>query len=300
MPHRGPRSTHRNHRRLNFGILLAGLLLGAGALGAQSSTPTHADGPEEYTVVRHVLVAAPDGSVAVEQEPDTRVVAAFKVNPNLWAANKIPVPVSYNPTGAPGGLDTASVIQTAIGTWNAAGAAFSFAWTGTSSGDTGSCDDNFHVDGVNTIAFKQLPGLTLGRTCTIFGGGRIVEFDMELDSDGVWSTSLPVPDFSYDLPTTVLHELGHAAGLGHSCGGVDVPCTSTLTKSVMYQSIGDGVSRRELTADDLQAIRTAYPPGNPSPTPTNTQSPTPVATVSPTPTQQPLQFRIRAPLLSKD
>ncbi len=285
---------------MSVGLLIAGLLLGAAALGAQRSTVTFADGPQEYTVVTHVLVASPDGSVAVEEESTTRVSAAFIVNPNQWPANKIPVPVSYNASGEPGGLNTSSVIQTAMGTWNAAGAAFSFTWAGTSNGDTGTCDENFHLDGINTIKFKQLPGLTLGRTCTIFGGGNIVEFDMELDSDAVWSTATPVPEFSYDLPTTVLHELGHAAGLGHSCGGVVVPCTSALTKSVMYQSIGDGVSRRELTADDLQAIRTAYPGGTPTSTPTVPASPTTVPTVTVTPTQQPLQFRIRAPLLSKD
>ncbi|MGE3075699.1 MAG: matrixin family metalloprotease [Dehalococcoidia bacterium] len=293
-----------HHRQLSVWLLLAGLLLGAAALGAQRSTPTLADGPEEYIVVRHVLVAAPDGSVALEEESEPRVVAAFKVNPNLWKASDIPVPVSYNPADAPAGLDVAGVIQTALGTWNASGAAFSFQWAGTTSGETGSCLDNqdFEVDGINTIKFVQLPGQVLGRTCTIFGktSGKLSEFDMELDSDGVWSTTTPVPEFSYDLPTTVLHELGHAAGLGHSCG-VDegVACTSQLTKSVMYRQIGAGESRRVLTADDLEAIRTAYPGGTPTPTPTSFPSPTAVPSVTP-PAQQPLQFRIRAPLLSKD
>ncbi|MGE0598506.1 MAG: matrixin family metalloprotease [Dehalococcoidia bacterium] len=291
------------HRRLSVVLLLAGMLFGAAALGAQRSTPTFADGPEEYVVVRHVLVASPDGSVAVEEEPASRVIAAFKVNPNLWAKSDVPVPVSYNPADAPAGVDVASVIQTAMGTWNAAGAAFSFTWAGTTSGETGSCldDQDFQVDGINTIKFVQLPGLTLGRTCTIFGktSGRLSEFDMELDGDGIWSTTSPVPEFSYDLPTTILHELGHAAGLGHSCGvNEGVACTSQLTKSVMYRQIGAGESRRVLTADDLAAIRTAYPGGAPTPSPTNFP-PTAAPSATP-PAQQPLQFRIRAPLLSKD
>ena len=287
------------HRKLSFALLLAGLLLGAAALGAQRSTPTLADSPQEYVVVRHVLVASPDGSVAVDEESESRVVAAFKVNPNLWAANRIPVPVKFNPDGEPGGIALEGVLQTAIATWNSAGSAFSFSWQGTSTGTTGACDTDFLVDGVNTVRFVQLPGLTLGRTCTIFGAGHLVEFDMEIDSDAPWSTSLPVSEFAYDLPTTVLHELGHAAGLGHSCTGFEIPCTSTLTKSVMYGQIGAGQSRRVLTDDDLQAIRTAYPSGAPTPTPTSSPSPTATPTATPT-TGQPLQFRIRAPLLSRD
>jgi hypothetical protein len=270
---------------------------------------------DEYVVVRHVLVASPDGTIAVEEE--SREIAEFKVNPNLWQANKIPVPVSYNPSGEPGGLNAPNVIQNAIGTWNGAGSGFSFIWGGTSGGDTGSCLNDFETDGANTIRFEKLSGLTLGRTCTIFGNGKLVEFDMELDSDGTWSVGTPVPGNAYDLATTVLHELGHALGLGHSCGEGGPVCNSTLRDSVMYRQVSAGESRRELTADDLEAIQTAYPGQAPTatatisatpttPTPTASTTPITIATTTATPTATqsapfPLfQVRVRAPLLSKD
>ncbi|MGB4861671.1 MAG: matrixin family metalloprotease [Tepidiformaceae bacterium] len=284
-------------------LLVFGVVAGLGAVVAQPALPTQATASEEVIVVRQVLVAAPDGSVAIEEE--SREIADLKVNPNLWDGDRLPVPVRYNADGEPGSLNASGVLQTAIGTWNGAGSGFSFIFAGSSDGDTGSCLDNFETDGANTIRFHQLPGLTLGRTCTIFGRGKLVEFDMELDSDANWSVATAVPRTAYDLPTTVLHELGHAAGLGHSCGNGSPACDSTLKKSVMYGVIGAGEARRELTADDLEAIRTAYPPTAPTPGPTATATPTiPATSVIGAPTQSapfPLyQVRVRAVLLSRD
>jgi uncharacterized protein (TIGR03382 family) len=55
----------------------------------------------------------------------------------------------------------------------------------------------------------------------------------------------------YDVQTAMTHELGHALGLAHS----------TVPGTVMFPSSApDDVSKRALAADDLEALRTLYPP----------------------------------------
>jgi len=77
-------------------------------------------------------------------------------------------------------------------------------------------------DGVNTVKFvDDLPSGVLGQTCTVWpvSGGTsatLTEFDMELSSKVQWSTAETTPATQYDLRSTILHEVGHAAGLGHT------------------------------------------------------------------------------------
>lgn len=290
------RTRHGTVRLFPLALLVLGLTLGALTLGRDDRAAVAA-APEGYVVVRHVFSLSADGMAIVEEETRTGVSAAFVVNPNLWDSRDLPVAVSYNAAGAPPGLDLPGIIQEAISSWNGADAAFSFAWAGSSAAGSGACGAQINTDGINTILFKDQPGTVLGITCSVHPAGNtthIVEFDMEIDNDaGFWAANLPVPFDRYDLPTTVLHELGHAAGLGHSCstsGGV--ACTSALTKSVMYRQISAGESRRALTADDIAGIRKAYPPPGSA-----TPGASPTATPSPTGA---LPFRIRAPLLSRD
>jgi hypothetical protein len=53
---------------------------------------------------------------------------------------------------------------------------------------------------------------------------------------------------SFDVETVALHEIGHTLGLLHS----DVP------GSVMFPSVSAGITKRALTEDDLQGIRSLY------------------------------------------
>jgi len=296
----------RSSRLLALALLIAGL---AGGFAAFQTGARAFDGTgEHYTVVRHTLYAVPGGGIAIEEEETIEVSAQFVVNNHIWNTSSLPLPVRYNSAGALPGHDMPAIIQRAIGSWNGAGSAFTFAWAGGGSGNTGSCGNAIDTDGQNTIAFKSLPGLTLGRTCTIYPPGansKLVEFDMEIDNEALlWSSSLPVPGDKYDLPTTILHELGHAAGLGHSAD----------SSAVMYFQVAAGQNKRALTADDLAGIMAAYPAAtSPSPTATNTPVPTnpPVSPSSPAlptvsiPTAVPTTvvpnvFQVRAPLLARD
>jgi hypothetical protein len=163
-------------------------------------------------------------------------------------------------------------------------------------------------DGVNSVRFSYLlPYGVLGSTCTITardaGGARhIVEFDMQFDGTTDWSVADSTPHGEYDLKSTVLHEFGHALGLGHS----GVP------GAVMQPEIGSGEQVRTPTSDDIAAVRALYgvadtpTPAPPTATPTIA---TPVATAPPTavPTVAPpttpaasLPFHLRMPGVAGD
>ena len=302
----GPQHRPTSRRLAPLAALALGLLLAAGALAA-ATTRGEAQS-SDYIVVRHVLYIAGDGSVAVEEESSSRVSAAFVVNKHIWNVDDIPIQVTYNPADAPAGHDVPALFQQAMTTWNNAGSNFRFQWAGESAGSTGSCSGNPQVDGLNNIKFTPLPPLTLGQTCTVYppgGNTRLVEFDMQLNPSIDWSSSLPVPGNKFDMATTILHELGHAAGLGHACGSdVGITCGDTHESTVMYPTLDTGISKRSLTQDDVDAIRAAYgaAAATPTSTPTETPTPTPAApTVIPTtPTGPQLFQRARAPLLARD
>jgi hypothetical protein len=251
-------------------IVFGALAAFAAAAGAQRSHP-RVDQDGEYFVVRHVLLAGAPISRPDAEEPGA-VSAQYSVNKHRWAATSMPVTVAYNSSGAPAGIDAAPLLQDAVAQWNGVSPTmFSFVWTGDATGIAGSCGTSVQRDGVNTVTFvDDLPAGWLGQTCTVWsvsGGANapLAEFDMELSSTVQWSTADTTPGTHYDLWSTVLHEMGHAAGLGHTSDG----------SAVMYASLKAGTQRRTLTADDRDGLLAAYPGANPTPTPTP-PTPTPV------------------------
>lgn len=204
-----------------------------------------------YTVVRSELVASGENASEVESQ----VVAQYFVNTNLWATAGAPVTVTYDNRGEiSGSHDIEGLIKQAVATWDAVTPnSFDFSYTGVAQGDAGGCASPINLDGMNTIKFAPLGG-TLGLTCTVYLGtgptNKLVEFDMLLSNDAsLWSSSAVTPANKFDLPSTILHELGHAAGLGHAAPG-----------TVMDGTLSPGTQRRELTAGDATGLRTAYPP----------------------------------------
>jgi hypothetical protein len=157
------------------------------------------------------------------------------------------VAVLYNPSGAPVAADVAAELSDALATWNAApGSVYRARYQGTTSGTS--------LDGANVVSWgpSSLFGAgTLGFADTLFGEetGNIVKSDVHLNAEVDWSTTEPVPSFGIDLPTVLVHEEGHVAGLGHSSDPT----------AVMYSNYLSGTDKRTLTADDVAAIDAIYP-----------------------------------------
>lgn len=232
---------------LLFLAVASALVLGISA----SASAQAANELPTYTVVRSVLVPSNDGS-SVDSE--SVVVAQFVVNTNLWDTGSLPVPVRYNSSSQiAGGHDMPGIISHAVDTWNAAAPqSFAFTYEGATENEAGSCDSTIHLDGVNTISFAPLNG-QLGITCTVYLGSgatsKLVEFDMQIsDNANWWSSTTETASDKFDLPSTVLHELGHAAGLSHS-----------TTSTVMDGTLKPGSQQRTLTADDVAGLQFAYP-----------------------------------------
>ena len=187
-----------------------------------------------------------------------------------WESPEIPVPVAYNPTGAPDGVGPAAVIA-GLQAWSSvATSSFRFTYAGIT--DNSASILELGPDGENVVLWASLPcerGCVLGLTSK----NSAHEVDMLLNSNPDAALQLG-QGAALDWRTVILHELGHVAGLEHSCPVPFGPCTAAEADAVMFYQYR-GVMR-SLAADDIAGISALYPlAANPVPTPGVTPPPTP-------------------------
>ena len=145
-------------------------------------------------------------------------------------------------------------------------------------------------DGVNTIIFtstvfgSSFGSNTLAVTYYSYSGSRMFEADILFNRAQTFDSyrgPLRFGPSGYaiaDIRRVLLHEMGHALGLGH-------PDQAGQRVDAIMNSV---ISNREtLSSDDIAGGQAIY--GVPaSPTPTPTPSPTPTPTPAPTPTPTPV------------
>jgi hypothetical protein len=190
-----------------------------------------------------------------------------------WITSSIPVQYQMNVTNSrPAQLaaqDARNAIANALHTWqneNTAYVAFGPLTETTRTSYENGCDGlNDTTFGISNAAHSSS---TLAVTYTCYSGSTMIDADVEIDVDhfgSSWRTNGQGNcDGYFDLETVLLHEYGHALGLGHPSfnGG----CASCPVMDGSYGGI-----QRTLCTDDMLGVVALYTVvgGSPPATPGN-------------------------------
>ena len=191
--------------------------------------------------------------------------------PWAWEGDELPVAVAYNPEAAPSAVGPSAIIAGLQAWSNVGDSAFRFHYAGVTNNTASILA--LGPDGENVVSWASLPcerGCVLGVTSK----ENAHEVDMLLNSNPAAAEQLGVGT-AVDWRTVVLHELGHMAGLEHSCPVPFGPCTEAEAGAVMYFQYR-GILRK-LASDDMAGIAALYPAATAPapPTPGTTPAPTP-------------------------
>lgn len=174
-------------------------------------------------------------AVAASPLPDGWTAASLRAHADRaarqWAAASCDRSTGAPPSFALAALDgDAPAVGYVAGRRNANTVAFRARWD----------DDAMHRPGTVAVTLVTYEGAT----------GQIVDADTELNAQG-FRFSESGEAGAADLPTILLHELGHAQGLAHS-GDRD---------AVMWFNAGVSAPQRAVSSDDALGVCAAYPPG---------------------------------------
>ena len=249
-----------------FEVRLAGLRDDGGTVELRLEVAAPSRAAAEAEALRGALSLAPHTRFWLPGEAS----AAWRPWPWLWDASEIPVPVAYNPAGAPEIVGPDAVVA-ALQAWsNVEGSSFRYSYAGIT--DNTASILELGPDGENVVSWATLDcaeGCVLGITSK----ESAHEVDLLLNNNPQAAELLGVGT-TVDWRTVILHELGHMAGLEHSCPVPFGPCTEAEADAVMYFQYR-GILRK-LAPDDIAGLAALYPlvPPTPGPTPPG-PSPTP-------------------------
>ena len=173
----------------------------------------------------------------------------FALSGPRWSGRDVPIPYYYNPENARVGdlldpLSALPTIQRAFESWSSPSGSFLvFDYAGETLGGVAN-------DGKNIVSWGRIDGRSRVLAATLWwfdtNTNRLTEFDMILDIQERWT--MRNTSVNIDLETVVLHEAGHALGLGHT--------NASLVMNAVYQP---GNVIRILGEIDINVIREIYP-----------------------------------------
>lgn len=189
-----------------------------------------------------------------------------RVYPTAWDRRDFPIRYMVNVDGSDDIGDDSEflAIRTAFDAWQGVEtASVSFRFYGfTASRQTG-------YDGVNLVVFSRddpdFEGATTVATTDIFvffpslgqSEARIVDADIRLNDDFVFSTAEATPPLGRDVQAVLTHEIGHLLGLDHS------PIAGrpgTHRQATMFPRDRPGQNQeRSLEPDDIAGVSAIYP-----------------------------------------
>lgn len=220
-----------------------------------------------YTgAVHHVVrIAVLGGILAASLLPSSAALAWERATsesgaPLFWSARRIVLRPAADP-------ELLRIVDDASRSWSSVGPCtdLSLSNGGIAPATTTNLDGGPY-DGENRVVMRraawpaELGSMTLAITTTAYitRTGELLDADVDVNGvDAVWSTEPRPSAGQEDLANTVTHELGHALGLAHSSDG---------SATMFARSAPGEIVKRDLAADDQDAICTIYPAGSTTPT----------------------------------
>lgn len=169
---------------------------------------------------------------------------------STWRSGDVPVTIAFTGTVPGVADDLRALLDVSARAWSTPSCTRAGFIAGEPRASTGSEGDNGKNDIVVHTTDWPAPLATgaAGHTILYTLGDRIVEADVHLNAKDFTFAVGALPD-RIDLQALLIHELGHALGIGHSADA----------RATMYAGLASGIAARSLEKDDRDAVCTLYP-----------------------------------------